>query len=147
MRIIELNSTNLKEFRGLMALFSEAFEDPHNYSRNIASDSYVQALLQKEHMIFLTALKAEKVIGGLVAYVLDKFEQERSEVYIYDLAVASEFRRQGVATQLIVELQRLSKERGAYTLFVQADYEDAPAIKLYESLGVKEEVLHFDIKV
>jgi hypothetical protein len=28
---------------------------------------------------------------------------------------------------------------------VQADYEDAPAIKLYESLGKKEEVLHFEI--
>lgn len=27
------------------------------------------------------------MVGGLAAYVLPKFEQERSEVYIYDLAI------------------------------------------------------------
>ncbi|MGI9404951.1 MAG: hypothetical protein ACR2O4_01155 [Hyphomicrobiaceae bacterium] len=37
-----------------------------------------------------------QVIGGLVAYELKKFEQERSEIYIYDLAVAAEHRRKGV---------------------------------------------------
>jgi aminoglycoside 3-N-acetyltransferase I len=30
-------------------------------------------------------------------------------------------------------------------MFVQADRGDAPAIALYESLGTREEVLHFDI--
>lgn len=30
---------------------------------------------------------------------------------------------------------------------MQADYGDDPAIALYESLGVREEVLHSDIKV
>ena len=32
-------------------------------------------------------------------------------------------------------------------IFVQADYVDPPAIRLYESLGTREEVLHFDIEV
>jgi aminoglycoside 3-N-acetyltransferase I len=37
------------------------------------------------------------VVGALAAYVLPKFERERAEVYIYDLAVAEAFRRMGVA--------------------------------------------------
>jgi aminoglycoside 3-N-acetyltransferase I len=32
-------------------------------------------------------------------------------------------------------------------IFVQADHGDDPAIALYERLGVREEVLHFDIAV
>jgi len=87
------------------------------------------------------------VVGGLVAYQLRKFEQERSEIYIYDLAVAEEHRRQGIATALIRELQRIAAERGAYVIFVQADYGDPPAVALYTKLGIREEVLHFDIPV
>jgi len=79
--------------------------------------------------------------------VLEKFERERSEVYIYDLAVAEAHRRRGLATRLIEELKRVAKHKGAYVIFVQADPPDAPALKLYESLGVREDVHHFDIDV
>lgn len=40
----------------------------------------------------------------------------------------------------------MAAERGTPTIFVQADYIDAPAIALYEKFGAREEVLHFDIK-
>jgi len=94
-------------------------------------------------------MKGGTVVGGLAAYELRKFEQERSEVYIYDLAVAGEHRREGIATSLIVELRRVAVEMGAWVIFVQADMgiEDEAAIALYSRLGVREEVLHFDIPV
>jgi ribosomal protein S18 acetylase RimI-like enzyme len=53
--------------------------------------------------------------------------------------------RQGIATALIREVQALAAERGAWVISVQADREDAPAVALYESLGTREEVLHFEI--
>ena len=90
-------------------------------------------------------MQGEDVVGGLAAYELEKFEQARSEVYIYDLAVREDHRRRGVATGLIRALGRIAKERGAYVMFVQADPQDAPAIRLYESLGSREDVHHFDI--
>jgi aminoglycoside 3-N-acetyltransferase I len=87
------------------------------------------------------------VVGGLAAYELEKFEQDRREIYIYDLAVVEQHRRKGIATQLIEELRRIAKARGAYVIFVQADLGDAPAIRLYESLGRRESVYHFDIAI
>jgi aminoglycoside 3-N-acetyltransferase I len=89
------------------------------------------------------------VIGGLAAYELVKFEQERSEIYIYDLAVRAEARRRGIATRLIGELQQIAAKRGAWVIYVQADKgeEDQAAIALYERLGTREEVVHFDIAV
>jgi len=88
-----------------------------------------------------------KVVGGIAAYELRKFEQERSEIYIYDLAVAAAHRREGIATALIRALRKLAAARAAYIIFVQADVSDEPAIALYSKLGTREEVLHFDITV
>lgn len=101
-------------------------------------------MLSNPDFIAIAALSGDKVVGGLVAYVLTKFEQARSEAYVYDLAVDERFRRQGIATALIREVQRVSKAKGAYVVFVQADYGDDPAVALYSKLGTREEVLHFD---
>ena len=92
-------------------------------------------------MIVLVALIKDRVVGGLVAYELEKFEQPRSEIYIYDLAVDENRRRQGVATALIEDLRRIARERGAWVIFVQGDYGDDPALALYDKLGTREEVL------
>ena len=56
-------------------------------------------------------------------------------------------RRKGVARGLILELKRIAKQRGAYVIYVQADRGDLPAIALYESLGTREDVHHFDFLV
>lgn len=143
---IRLNDNQLDEFRQLMALFGREFEDLESYDAKKPSDNYASEILAKNHIVHLVARDNNVVVGGLVAYILEKFEQERSECYIYDLAVASSHRRQGIATQLIQNLKPIAKESKASVIFVQADYGDTPAIKLYESLGVKEDVLHFDIK-
>jgi len=72
-----------------------------------------------------------------------------SEDYIYDLAVALEHRREGIATALIERLKEIAAHRRAYVIFVQADtgIEDKSAIALYTKLGRREDVLHFDIAV
>ena len=93
------------------------------------------------------ALDEGRVVGGLAAYELRKFEKERSEFYVYDLGVAAESRRQGVATAMVGRLQDLAAERGGWVPFIQADYDNDPAIALYSKLGEREEVLHFDIPV
>jgi aminoglycoside 3-N-acetyltransferase I len=76
----------------------------------------------------------KEVVGGLAAYELDKFEQDRREIYIYDLAIGRSHRRRGVATGLIGELRRIASKRNVSVIFVQANPEDAAAIALYESL-------------
>jgi aminoglycoside 3-N-acetyltransferase I len=48
---------------------------------------------------------------------------------------------------LIEALKNIGARRGAYVIFVQADIGDDPAIALYTKLGVREDVLHFDIAV
>jgi aminoglycoside 3-N-acetyltransferase I len=143
----QITAQDLGLFHQLLEVFGEAFDEPQTYLGAVPSEAYLQKLLTKPHVIPLAAVSDGQVVGGLVAYVLEKFEQERSEIYIYDLAVAESYRRQGIATALIRLLQRIARERGAYVIYVQADLVDEPAIRLYQSLGTREDVLHFDIPV
>jgi aminoglycoside 3-N-acetyltransferase I len=131
----------------LNAMFGKAFDAPETYGANPASEAYLRGALGKEHVMVLVALSDTAVVGGLVAYQLDKLEQARSEIYIYDLAVAEPHRRRGIATALIEHLREIAAARNAWVIYVQADYGDDPAIALYEKLGSREDVMHFDIQV
>jgi aminoglycoside 3-N-acetyltransferase I len=142
-----LSAADVPLMRGLNALFAEAFEDPEHYLAAPPEDDYLERRLAHPHVIALVAIENEKVVGGLVAYELPKLEQARSEIYIYDLAVAEAHRRKGIATALIADLQSIAAECGAWVVYVQADYGDEPAIALYTKLGVREDVMHFDIPV
>ncbi len=142
---INFERADLFLLKQLLEVFADAFEDHESYQSAVPSDEYLHNLLAREDFIPLVAVIDGKVVGGLAAYVLQKFEQERSEIYIYDLAVDENFRRQGIATGLINKLREIAREVGAYVIYVQADPPDEPAVKLYESLGTREDVFHFDI--
>jgi aminoglycoside 3-N-acetyltransferase I len=131
----------------MLTTFGAAFDEVETYGVNRPSAAYLQRLLGSDYFIAIVALQNGEVVGGIAAYELIKFEQERSEIYIYDLAVAATHRRKGIATALIQELKKIAAVRGAYVIFVQADLVDAPAIALYTKLGIREDVLHFDITV
>ncbi len=51
----------------------------------------------------------------------------------------------GIATAMIEQLKHVAAARGAYVIYVQADHGDDPAIALYTKLGIREDVMHFDI--
>ena len=149
-RVHRMTPAEVPLLRSLNALFGTAFGEPDTYTASPPEDPYLTAFLAKEHVVALVALTGnpaggEEVVGGLVAYELDKFERARREFYIYDLAVAAPHRRRGIATALITRLREIAASRGAWTIYVQADYGDDPAISLYTKLGTREEVLHFDI--
>ena len=146
-KIRHLTAADVGLLRQLNAVFAAAFDDERSYAGAPPDDAYCRQALSRDHVIVLVALKDANVVGGLVAYELYKLERARSEVYIYDLAVAESHRRQGIATRLLERLRTIAHERDAWVVFVQADHGDEPAIALYEKLGLREEVLHFDLPV
>ncbi len=131
------------------ALFADVFGEPENYAANPPDDVYAARWLANPHHVAVLAEVDGAAVGALAGYILPKFEQARSELYIYDLAVLESHRRMGVATALIEETRRIARDTGAWTVFVQADIipEDEPARALYRKLASEEiTALHFDIK-
>ncbi|WP_071797275.1 AAC(3)-I family aminoglycoside N-acetyltransferase [Natronohydrobacter thiooxidans] len=134
-----------QRFNAMLDLFATAFDDAESYSSARPAPAWRDRLLAQEGSVALVAVSDAQVVGALVAYELPKFEQERREFYIYDLAVAETHRRRGIATALITALKSIAKARGGWVIYVQADHGDDPAIALYTRLGTREDVLHFDI--
>ena len=144
--IQRVGPAELARMRELNALFAVEFDDAQSYASDPPEDDYLKRFLAREHVVVLVALDGDRVAGGLVAYELEKFEKARRELYIYDLAVAEAQRRHGMATALIERLKQIARARQAWVIFVQGDHGDEPALALYDKLGTREEVLHFDIK-
>lgn len=145
--VVALSASDAARMHELLDVYARAFEDAPSQRQRRPADAYLSALLADDAFIALAAVKEGRVVGGLTAYVLRKYEQERSEVYLYDLAVDEAHRREGIATALIERLRGVAAARGAWVIFVQADRGDDPAIALYSRLGQREDVLHFDIAV
>lgn len=142
--IQRLGSGDVEAMEAANRLFAEVFGE-EGYHGPPPRPDYLGRLLADGKFIALVARQGGEMAGALAAYELVKFEAERSEIYIYDLAVREEYRRRGVATSLIEALKPIAREKGAWAIFVQADPPDAPAVALYEKLGIREEVFHFDI--
>ena len=145
--VYRLKPDDYELYAAMLDLFGEVFNEHETYNERRPSQEYVARLLANPSFVGLVAIGEARVVGALVAYELPKFEQMRSEFYIYDLGVDKACRRQGIATSLITEICNIARQRGGWTLIVQADHGDEPAIALYTGLGVREDVLHFDIPV
>ena len=144
--VSRLGTEDLELMQAANRLFAEVFGE-EGYRGPPAGPDHLGKLLADDKFIALTAQVDENMAGALAAYELVKFEAERSEIYIYDLAVREEYRRQGVAAALIEAMKPIAAEKGAWVIYVQADPADAPAVALYDKLGLREEVYHFDINL
>lgn len=104
-----LGAGDLDALRAMNALFGEVFEDPQSYAAMRPDEAYLERLAQQEQFIALSASFDGELTGCLAAYELLKFEQQRSEIYIYDLAVREAF---GGAAWLPRSSRRSSRSRG-----------------------------------
>ncbi len=57
------------------------------------------------------------------------------EMFLYEIGVDEDYRRQGVATALIGELELISRARRCPQMFVLTEKSNAAAIRLYETTG------------
>jgi aminoglycoside 3-N-acetyltransferase I len=140
-----LDAGDARVLRDMLYLLGRVFDDPRSYVDRQPDEAYLARLLARDTFVAVAACANGRVVGGIAGYVLPKFEQERSELYIYDLGVDPAHRRRGIATAMIECLRHYAARRGIHVIYVQADAGDDPAIALYTRLGTREDVLHFDI--
>jgi aminoglycoside 3-N-acetyltransferase I len=69
---------------------------------------------------------------------------DRSEIFLYDLAVKPDYQRMGVGKELIRSLKEECSRNGIKEFFVMAHEEDEHAIEFYRSTGgTSEKVVNF----
>ena len=119
---IELVPMTEAHVAAVAALEQVCFSDPW-------SEQSVRSELNNPLSLWLTALDGDTVAGYVGSQtVLD-------EADIMNVAVAPEYRRRGIARQLLDRLQDLLAAQGIRSLTLEVRASNGPAIALYESLG------------
>jgi len=140
--IKKLRSWDFSEFKALILLFEEVFE-MKNFI--IPEDAHLRHLLGRKDFFVFVALSENKVVGGLTSYTLEQYYSKRPLVYIYDLAVKTEFQRQGIGKLLMSGITGYCMEMGIEEVFVQADEDDHHVLEFYRTTGgIAEKVVHFN---
>ena len=140
--IKKLNKSDLSHFQQLIQLFNEVFE---NENSPIASESHLSTLLEKNEFIVFAAFVNNEIAGGITAYELPSYSSDQSEVYVYDIAVKSQFQRKGFGQKMLQALKQHCAENNITLLFVEAHEKDKHAVDFYRKAGGQaEKVVHFN---
>ena len=144
LEILRIQGNDLERFIELVELLNEVFEEPNK----VASERQLRELLSKPDFLAIAIINENKVIGGLTGYELQRYYTDKSELYIYDIAVKTEFQNQGIGKKLIDYVKDYSIKNGIEGVFVEAHSEDEQAVKFYEStFGNSEKVDHFNFEI
>jgi aminoglycoside 3-N-acetyltransferase I len=100
--------------------------------RALAEHEPQTALLEDERTIFLAAFHGDEPVGFAFGYELPRRHGAPTILFVYEIEVDEAYRRQGIATRLLTELQRAAP---AAASFVLTETDNDAANTLYESLG------------
>jgi len=138
--IKQLVKEDLSTFKSLINLFNAVFEE----KPAIGNDAHLIKLLDTKSFIAMAAISENEVVGGLTAYGLPMVYSDRSEIFLYDMAVKLEYQRMGIGKGLIQSLKDYCTRNGVKEFFVMAHEEDKHAVEFYHSTGGKSErVINF----
>lgn len=135
--IVILKPKDINEFSDLIKIFEEVFEWD-NFS--LPSTTHLQRLISNNSFLVFVAKEGKKLVGGLTAHVLDRYDIEKPSAYIYDIAVSTEHQRKGTGKLLIASLNDYCKKNGFNEVFVQAETEDVQAINFYRTTPISNEL-------
>lgn len=95
-----------------------------------------KSLLKKKEKISIAFVVNNKIAGICLATIKNRIEKS---IYIYDIFVLSEYRRQGIATKLFEQIKEISKDIGAKRIDLTVWQFNKSAFDFYKSLGMKEQ--------
>ena len=122
---------DVSQARETFALMASVFDE----TNEPLSDDYLSALLVRSEFWALAAMVGHVVVGGLTAHTLAMTNSQRSEVFLFDLAVDEHHQRKGVGRCLIQELVKQTRAIGIESVFLLADNVDTHALDFYRSIG------------
>lgn len=141
MEIGKLSHNEFTDFRILLGIFSEVFEN----EEEISDHNQLQKLLSNPDFLVFVVRQNGKVIGGLTIYVLHRYYSTKLVAYIYDMGISPEYQRQGLGKALIAEVCKYCKENGFEDAYVEAEMDDIDAVNFYKKTNYssKMNAIHF----
>ncbi len=93
-----------------------------------------QFLEQPSHY-WIAAERDSRPLGFLLAYALPRIDQDRARLFLHEIEVLPEFRRQGIGSAMINFIRDILRREQMLSAFVLANRSNPNAIVFYESTG------------
>ncbi len=140
-QVRRLGAGDAETFQQLVLLFCTVFEMPDEH----VDRGRLQSLLADPHFVVYAAFDGDEMCGGLTGYIMLMYYHAESELYLYDMAVATSHQRQGIGRLLIEEMKRFCTAGNIGVMFVEAHADDLHAVEFYRSTGgAAEQAVHFN---
>jgi aminoglycoside 3-N-acetyltransferase I len=138
MEIKKLNSGGLANFKSLIEIFKDVFEN----DEPIANDEQLGKLLSNPDFFVFVVLSDNKVVGGLTIYVLHRYYGTKPVAYIYDVGISPDYQGQGLGKALIAEVCNFCKQNDFEDAYVEAEID---AVEFYRKTKFSSEMnaIHF----
>lgn len=139
-KIRKLTDQDVSAFKSLLLLFNQAFEE----ERDLSTTDHLSVLLNNRQFVVLAAFSGEEILGGLTAYALPMYYGNKTEIFLYDMAIHPDHQRKGIGKLLLEFLKDYCAKNKINTFFVLAHEEDVHALEFYHATGgQREQVANF----
>ena len=101
--------------------------------------NYMTQFLADKATYFYVAKVEGELAGFLLAYKMDRCDGERAMMFLYEIEVLSQHRRQGIGKSLVQATKKECEQQGILKMFVLTDDSNEPAKNLYASAGGRRE--------
>jgi aminoglycoside 3-N-acetyltransferase I len=136
MEVKRLNKYEIADFRNLVKIFQNVFENEENISDN----EHLGKLLTNPYFMVFVVKQKYKVVGGLTIYILDRYYGTKPVAYIYDVAISPEFQGKGFGKALIAEVCKYCEDNGFEDAYVAAESDDMDAVNFYKKTKISSEM-------
>ena len=116
-----------QDYTSVISLWKTAGDGVH--VRSSDNPDEIEKKLRRDPDLFLIA----ELDGEIVGTVMGGFDGRRG--MMYHLAVAQDHRKQGIATQLVDELEKRLRLKGCIRYYLLVTSDNEPAIRFYEKRG------------
>lgn len=106
--------------------------------REVDVEHLATFLADPKHYLFV-AEREGVLTGFLLAYRLDRPDGQEPMLFLYEIEVAAEHRRQGIGSELLAAALEIVKREGWKEAFVLTERSNAAAVAFYESTGGRTE--------
>ncbi|MTI71590.1 MAG: GNAT family N-acetyltransferase [Firmicutes bacterium] len=99
----------------------------------ITKEKKVFDFLANKKNYIIACLDNKKVVGFVLGYELQRYDDQNNMIYIHEVNVLPKYRRQGVGKKMIKELKKISKDKYLSKMFLITKKSNLPAINLYKA--------------
>jgi len=141
-QIVRVTHKDLPKFEAFLRNDAIQAEPSNPDSHNGSSPDSTIRLAVSISLFRLTLAAAAEIDGQYVGYLtavrIHKVDERIAVLFIDELMVLSQYRRRGVASTLLREVQSIAKEIGAWRVRLCVDPDNHAARELYLRVGLEE---------